>query len=158
MMTALRDDALKNLGGILAPALAYNFIRGLKTLDVRMKVHCQNAMQVAQFLESHPKIERVYYPGLPSHPQHELATRQMYDFGGIVCCELRGGIQAGITLMESVKLCVLGRQSRASGNPGRTPGIYDPLVCAAGRTPQRRNYRWTGAHVHRVGRSAGYYR
>lgn len=107
MMSALRDDALKNLGGILAPALAYNFMRGLKTLDVRMKVHCQNAMKVARFLESHPKIARVYYPGLASHPQHELATRQMKDFGGIVCCELCGGLEAGITLMESVKLCVL---------------------------------------------------
>lgn len=107
LIDTVRDDTLKNLGGVIGPFDAYLLIRGLKTLEVRVRKHCTNAMAVAQFLEEHPKVERVFYPGLPSHPQHELAKRQMQDFGGMVCFELQGGLDAGITFMNSLQFCRL---------------------------------------------------
>ena len=69
--------------------------------------HSANGLAVAQFLEEQPKIERVIYPGLPSHPQHEIAKRQMTAFSGMISFELKGGLEAGTTLMNSVKLCSL---------------------------------------------------
>jgi methionine-gamma-lyase len=72
-----------------------------------MEKHNENAMKVAEFLESHPKVEKVYYPGLKSHPQHKLAKRQMSGFGGMISFELKGGLKMGIKLMNSVKLCML---------------------------------------------------
>src|ERR671939_225414 len=74
----------KSLGGIPGPFDAWLVLRGVKTLAVRMRRHCENARAVAEFLEGHPRVERVLYPGLPSHPGHEIAARQMADFGGMV--------------------------------------------------------------------------
>lgn len=82
-------------------------ILGIKTLHLRMERHNKNAIEVSKFLESHPKIERVIYPGLKSHPQHEVAKRQMRGFGGVLSFELKGGLEAGKKLMNSVKLCYL---------------------------------------------------
>jgi len=79
-------------------------LRGLVTLPMRMKQHCENAMKVAQFLESHPKVERVFYPGLESHLHHELAALQMSDFGGMLTFRLKGGLGAAITLAEKIRL------------------------------------------------------
>ncbi|WP_227765237.1 trans-sulfuration enzyme family protein [Zhaonella formicivorans] len=107
LMHTIRDDTYKNMGGVIMPIDAYFLLRGLKTLEVRMKKHCANAMAVAKYLENHSKVDRVYYPGLPSHPQHELAKRQMDDFGGMVCFELKGGLEAGVTFMNSLKFCRL---------------------------------------------------
>lgn len=107
LMHIVRDDTLKNMGGVIGPFDAYLLIRGLKTLEVRMQKHCANAMDVARYLESHPKVRRVFYPGLPSHPQHELAKRQMDGFGGMVCFELQKGLEAGITFMDSLRFCRL---------------------------------------------------
>jgi cystathionine gamma-synthase len=75
----------KSLGGIPGPFDAWLVLRGVKTLAVRMRRHCENARAVAEFLDTHPRVERVLYPGLPSHPGHEIAARQMADFGGMVC-------------------------------------------------------------------------
>ena len=77
-------------GGVPSPFDAWLTLRGVKTLAVRMRQHCENAMQVARFLEGHPGVRRVYYPGLPSHPDHELAERQMRAFGGMVSFDLQG--------------------------------------------------------------------
>ncbi|MSR08397.1 MAG: PLP-dependent transferase [Gammaproteobacteria bacterium] len=78
-------------GGVLGPFDAYLVLRGIKTLALRMERHCANALAVAQYLEKHPRVARVYYPGLPAHPQHALAKRQMAGgFGGIVCFEIQG--------------------------------------------------------------------
>ena len=74
----------KSLGGIPGPFDAWLVLRGVKTLAVRMRRHCENARAVAEFLDGHPRVERVLYPGLPSHPGHEIAARQMADFGGMV--------------------------------------------------------------------------
>jgi len=101
------DPILKNNGSTLGPFEAWLTLRGIKTLPLRMEKHNDNAMKIARFLETHPKIQRVHYPGLKSHPQHELAKRQMNGFGGIICFEVRGGLEAGVKLMNSVKLCTL---------------------------------------------------
>lgn len=98
---------LKNIGGVLGPFEAWLLLRGLKTLHIRMDRHCENAMKVAQFLEQHPLVERVWYPGLESFPQHDLARRQMSGFGGIIAFEVKGGVAAGRKLMNSVQLCHL---------------------------------------------------
>ncbi len=100
-------EMLKVLGGSASPFDTWLTNIGLKTLEVRMQRHCENALQVAHFLEKHPAVERVFYPGLDSHPQHELARRQMSHFGGMMSFELRGGLQAGIQMMNRVKVATL---------------------------------------------------
>ena len=82
-------------------------IRGMKTLEVRMERHCKNAMEVAKFLDGHKAVEKVYYPGLESHPGHDIAREQMNDFGGIMAFEVKGGIEAGKTLLNTLELCTL---------------------------------------------------
>jgi cystathionine beta-lyase/cystathionine gamma-synthase len=100
----VRKDMLVHLGGALSPFNAWLIARGLVTLPLRMQQHCHNALLVARFLESHPKVERVFYPGLESHPHHELAARQMSDFGGMLTFRLTGGLGAAITLAEKIRL------------------------------------------------------
>lgn len=107
MMDKLRNEGLKNLGGSASPFNSFLMVRGLKTLDIRMKQHCASAKKVAAFLQKHPKVDKVYYPGLPSHPQYALAKSQMKAPGGLLTFELKGGFDAGVTLMNSVKLCRL---------------------------------------------------
>jgi methionine-gamma-lyase len=100
----MRREMLIHLGGAMSPFNAWLIVRGLATLPLRMKQHCQNAGQIAAFLEQHPKIERVIYPGLPSHPHHALAQRQMSGFGGMIAFTLKGGLGAAITLAEKLKV------------------------------------------------------
>lgn len=90
-LKAVRSVGMKDLGGCMSPHEAAMFIRGLKTLPLRIEAACDNAEQIATFLHAHPSVERVYYPGLSSHPGHEIARRQMRRFGGILSFELRGG-------------------------------------------------------------------
>ena len=94
-------------GACLSPFDAYLIIRGMKTLPVRMEKHCSNAMKVAEFLEGHPAVEKVYYPGLKSFSQHELAKKQMTMPGAIISFELKGGVEEGRTVMNKLKLCTL---------------------------------------------------
>lgn len=96
------------LGGVLHPMEAWLLERGLKTFSLRMKQHNENALAVAQFLQSHPAVRAVYYPGLPGHAQYALAQRQMPGGGsGMVCFDLHGGRQAGYKLLQKVKLISL---------------------------------------------------
>lgn len=97
----------KTIGAVSSPFDCWLNLSGLKTLHLRMKRHEESAMQVAQFLESHAKIDRVLYPGLPSHPQHAVAKAQMSGFSGMITFELTGGAEAGKTLMNNVQLCGL---------------------------------------------------
>ncbi len=98
----------KNLGGISGPMDAWHTINGIKTLALRMEKHSSNGMEVAEFLEEHPAVEKVWYPGLESHPQHEVADEIMKNgFGGVISFELKGGFEAGKSLMNEVKLCTL---------------------------------------------------
>lgn len=104
----VRYFGLKDMtGSVLSPFDAYLICRGLKTLALRMEKHCANAQIVAEFLEKHPAIDTVYYPGLPSFPQYDLAKRQMRLPGAMIAFELKGGVEAGRTLMNNVKLCTL---------------------------------------------------
>lgn len=103
----MRKGVAQDIGAIISPFNAWLLLRGLKTLPVRMDRHCENAMRVAQFLAFHPRVERVWYPGLRTHPQHELAKAQMSNFGGMIAFEIKGGIEEGKRLMDSVELCTL---------------------------------------------------
>lgn len=103
----LRAQIIRDIGGIISPLNAWLLLRGLKTLPVRMDRHCANALEVAKFLSLHPKVNWVRYPGLLTHPQHELAKKQMRNFGGMVTFEVKGGRKAGEKLMNNVGLITL---------------------------------------------------
>jgi methionine-gamma-lyase len=92
---------------VISPFNAWLLLRGLKTLPVRMERHSQNALQIAQFLNFHPKVAQVWYPGLRTHPQYEIAAKQMDGFGGMIAFELKGGHDAGVRLLNSVRLLTL---------------------------------------------------
>ncbi len=92
------------VGGVPSPMDSFLVLRGLKTLPVRMERHAANAMAIARFLEGHPQVERVAYPGLPSHPQHALARRQMSGFGGMLTFVLRGGLPAAAAFLRAVRI------------------------------------------------------
>ncbi len=94
-------------GAVPAPFDSWLFLRGIKTLKLRMETHEKNALRVAEFLASHPYVERVYYPGLPTHPQHALAKRQMRGFGGMVSFEIAGGLPAVERFIARTKLFLL---------------------------------------------------
>ena len=93
-----------SVGGVQGPFDAFLALRGLKTLALRMERHNANAQKIAEWLEKHPKIESVYYPGLKSHPQHDLAKRQMQGFGGIVTAVLGGGLENARRFLERVEI------------------------------------------------------
>ncbi|MDR7135227.1 cystathionine gamma-lyase [Lysobacter niastensis] len=115
-MAVVGDDAelaekmgfLQNaIGGVQGPFDSFLALRGLKTLHLRMKAHCENAQALAEWLQTHPAIEKVIYPGLKSHPQHELAKRQMDGFGGMVSVYVKGGLEAAKRLCERTELFAL---------------------------------------------------
>ena len=115
-MVVVGDDAelaeqmafLQNsIGAVQGPFDSFLALRGLKTLHLRMKAHCENALALAQWLETHPAIEKVIYPGLASHPQHGLASRQMQGGGGIVSIVLKGGFEAAKAFCERTELFTL---------------------------------------------------
>jgi cystathionine gamma-lyase len=92
------------VGGVSSPMDSFLVLRGVKTLHVRMQRHAENAQRIAEFLEQHPRVEGVIYPGLPSHPQHELARRQMSGFGGMISFVIKGGLQASRRFLETVQV------------------------------------------------------
>jgi len=96
------------LGAVPGPFDSWLVLRGLKTLSVRMREHCANARRVAEFLDAHPSVRRVYYPGLPAHPGHELAARQMRDFGGMVSFEVDGSLEDTLGVVERTRVFTLG--------------------------------------------------
>ena len=92
------------VGAVPGPFDCFLVLRGIKTLAIRMERHAENAIKIAQFLENHPKVRKVIYPGLSSHPQHELAKKQMTGFGGIVTFFIKGGLEAARRFLERVKI------------------------------------------------------
>ncbi len=97
----------KSIGAVASPNDSWLILLGLKTLSLRMERHSSNALEIARWLEAHPKVSKVTYPGLESHPMHHVAKEQMSAFSGMISFELTGGIPAGVTLLNSVKLCAL---------------------------------------------------
>ncbi|MBY0359298.1 MAG: cystathionine gamma-synthase [Candidatus Obscuribacterales bacterium] len=95
------------VGAVPGPFDCWLVLRGIKTLSVRMREHEKNAMAIAKFLESHKAIEKVYYPGLSSHSQHDLAKKQMHGFGGMVSCVVRGGLENARAVLNNTKLFTL---------------------------------------------------
>lgn len=125
---------LRTAGPTLSAFNAWVFLKGLETLQLRMEAHCRNALQVAQWLEAHPAVERVYYPGLASHPQHELAMRQQSAGGGIVAFEVKGGKDAAWKVIDAARLMSV------TANLGDTKTtITHPATTTHGRiTPEAR--------------------
>lgn len=97
----------KTIGAVPSPFDCWLTLLGVKTLSLRMKQHCQNGQITAEFLQNHPKVKKVTYPGLKSHPQYNIAKKQMSGFSGMISFELKKGISAGKKLMNNVKLCSL---------------------------------------------------
>lgn len=99
-----RMPFLQCFGAVLDPFGAWTLMQGMKTLGVRMERHCENAMKIAEYLESHPKIDKVYYPGLKSHATHEIAKKQMRGFGGMMSADIKGGTDSVRTVLNSIKI------------------------------------------------------
>jgi methionine-gamma-lyase len=98
---------MRILGPVLDPFAAWLLVRGMRTLGVRMERHNQNAQRLAEFLAAHPRVERVHYPGLPSHPHHDVARRQMRGYGGMLSFEVHGGFEAGVRCVEALRVASL---------------------------------------------------
>jgi methionine-gamma-lyase len=114
-MIVVRDETLypqfrrtlNHLGGVIDPSNSFLGHRGLKTLALRVQRQSESALRVAAWIEAHPAVARVWYPGLPSHPQYELGRRQMSGPGAMIAFELKGGLEAGKRMMNAVSLCQL---------------------------------------------------
>lgn len=106
-MTKLFKDIYVDVGGCISPFNAWLVLRGIRTLPVRMDRHCKSAMEVAQFLSFHPKVEQVFYPGLRSDPNYKLAVKQMRNFGGMVSFLVKGGREAAAKMANHAKLWTL---------------------------------------------------
>ena len=119
----------------MSPFNAWVFLKGLETLSVRMQAHCERALALAQWLEAQAGVARVYYPGLESHPQHELAKRQQQGFGGIVSFDVRGGKAAAWRLIDATAIFSI------TANLGDTKStITHPATTTHGRlTPEQRS-------------------
>lgn len=137
---------LKVLGGCPSPHDAYLLLRGIKTLPVRVREQNATALELARFLERHDAVLRVHHPGLESHPQHELARRQMLGFGGMLAFELKGGMEAGRNLLERLRLTIhavsLGGIETLAVHPAST--THGPL------TPEERRRAGIGEGLIRV--------
>jgi cystathionine gamma-lyase len=121
---AERMGFLQNsVGAVSGPFDSFLAMRGLKTLHLRMKAHCESALDIARWLEKHPVIERVIYPGLKSHPQHALARRQMDGFGGIISAEIKGGIRAARKMLERCEIFALAESLGGVESLIEHPGI-----------------------------------
>ena len=125
---------LRTGGVTMSPFNAWIFLKGLETLDLRMKAHCDNAMQLAQWLAAHPAVEQVYYPGLASHPQHALAQQQQSGFGGLVSFVLKGGKEAAWKVIDYTQMLSI------TANLGDTKTtITHPATTTHGRlTPEQK--------------------
>ncbi len=105
LMQRIRVEGLKDMtGAVMSPLTAHQIMRGLKTLELRMDRHCKTAMLVARTLEAHLAVDHVFYPGLETSADHDLAKHQMSDFGGMIAFELKGGVEAGRTMMNALSL------------------------------------------------------
>ncbi len=130
IVVAANDDMAERMGflqnsvgAVSGPFDSFLAMRGLKTLHLRMKAHCESALDIARWLEKHAAIERVIYPGLKSHPQHALARRQMDGFGGIISAEVKGGIRAARKMLERCEIFALAESLGGVESLIEHPGI-----------------------------------
>lgn len=137
------------VGGVQGPFDSFLALRGVKTLALRMRAHCANALELAGWLEAHPKVERVIYPGLASHPQHALATRQMHGYGGIISIYLKGGLAETRVMMERCRLFAL-----AESLGGVESLINHPAIMTHASVPPENRAR-LGIHDNLVRLSVG---
>lgn len=100
----LGRETLRDFGGVMSPFNAWLILRGIRTLHLRMPAHCSNAQKIADFLDAHPKVERVNYPGLTKHPGHDIAKKQMSAFGAMLSFEVKGGYESGKRVMDRVNI------------------------------------------------------
>lgn len=141
-MLAVRDEELAKtivtnrelLGGIIGPMEAWLVLRGLRTLSVRVKAHEEVAMQVATYLENHPKVDKVYYTGLPSHPQYELAKKQQRGNTGLITFEIKGSTEDAKKVVNSLKIFKI----------GVSWGGFESLVCMPQMRKDEETCRWLG--------------
>lgn len=137
------------VGGVQGPFDSFLALRGLKTLHLRMRAHCDNAMQLADWLQSHPNVDKVIYPGLTSHPQHELAKRQMRGLGGMISLYVRGGLAETRRMMERCELFAL-----AESLGGVESLINHPAIMTHASIPAEQRAR-LGIHDNLVRLSVG---
>lgn len=105
MLDEIRYVGLKDMtGAVIAPMDAFLIMRGMKTLELRMDRHCSSALSIAELINQHPAVDTIYYPGLENFQQHDLAKRQMKDFGGMIAFELNGGLESGVKFMDNLDL------------------------------------------------------
>lgn len=107
MIDHIKESYVMHYGPVISPFNAWLILRGIKTLALRMDKHCDSALKIANWLKGHPKVLNVHYPGLESHPGHDIALKQMKKFGGMIAFEVNGGITAGKRVMNNVKICIL---------------------------------------------------
>ncbi len=103
-VSELVHEVIRDYGGVMSPFNAWLILRGIRTLHLRMPAHCANAQRIAEFLDRHPKVQRVNYPGLANHPGHEIARKQMKAFGAMLSFEGKGGYEGGKSVMDGVKI------------------------------------------------------
>ena len=147
-MLAVRDEELANtivanrelLGGIIGPMEAWLVIRGLRTLSVRAKAHEEVAMQVARYLENHPKVDRVYYTGLESHPQYELAQKQQKGSTGLITFEIKGSTEDAKKVINSLKIFKI----------GVSWGGFESLACMPHLRCDEKTCEWLGGKQHLI--------
>jgi cystathionine beta-lyase/cystathionine gamma-synthase len=137
LVDRLRDD-VEILGPTLDPHAAFLVLRGMKTYFLRWDAQCRNAQAVAEFLAAHPDVERVRYPGLPTDPGHELARRQMGDFGTIVTFDVRGGMEAGTRFAEALRLFAIASSLGSTESLVIAPAMQQPRGFTAEQA------RWSG--------------
>ncbi len=137
LIDSMRDD-VNILGPTLDPHAAYLVLRGMKTYYLRWDAQCRGAQAVAEYLSSHPAVERVFYPGLPGDAGHALARRQMHDFGSIVAFDLRGGLEAGTRFAQALRLFAIAASLGSTESLVVPPAMQQPR----GLTAEQR--RWTG--------------
>jgi len=128
-------------GSVLGPQEAFLILRGLKTFEIRMQRHCESGRKIAEYLDNHPMVEKVYYPGLASHKNHEVAAKQMRDFGAMISFEVKGGRAAGSKFVNSLELCTLavslGDAETLIEHPASmTHSTYGPEELAAAGIPE----------------------
>ena len=148
LIRGMRTD-FSALGGVLDPHAAYLILRGLKTYFVRYQAQCASAAQIAQLLATHPQVERVHYPGLATHPQHQLAARQMRDFGTIVSFDLKGGEPAGRRFADALELFAL------AASLGSTESLVVTPVMMGGRELDPAQQRTSGISAGTIRLSIG---